>query len=288
MNHIKTCDCPPNHLNCLTAKEWVKNQVSIWECFYEKRDVRDKTVHPATFPISLARRVIENFTHKGEIVFDPFCGTGTTLVAARDCGRNAIGLDLNAGYIKIANARLVDVFAKAGMESGSMQKTICVDSRKYKPDPETISLLWTSPPYADMLNRVRANKSMRDRNNSQIGKNEQYSNDERDFGTYRSEKFISEFTSLLQGYFPSLLPGSHCVVNMQDLYQDGERISLHAMLVERMRSESDYEYRNLLIWDKRNLVNGTGIFGWPSNYVSLAASFEYLLDFRKPKAKSDK
>src|SRR5437867_2236012 len=52
----RTCDCPPNHLNCLTPKEWLKAQVGVWEFNYEGRDVRDKNLHPATYPISLAAR----------------------------------------------------------------------------------------------------------------------------------------------------------------------------------------------------------------------------------------
>ena len=77
INQNRTCDCKPNHLNCLTAKEWIKSQLGVWQFNYEKRDVRDKKVHPATFPISLARRVIELFTHEGELVLDPFVGSGT-------------------------------------------------------------------------------------------------------------------------------------------------------------------------------------------------------------------
>ncbi|MHC4139219.1 MAG: hypothetical protein ACYSR1_05095 [Planctomycetota bacterium] len=52
----RTCDCGPTHINCLTAKEWLKSQLGVWKFTYEKRDVRDKKVHPATFPISLSRK----------------------------------------------------------------------------------------------------------------------------------------------------------------------------------------------------------------------------------------
>jgi tRNA G10 N-methylase Trm11 len=78
----RLCNCPERHLNCLTAKEWLKSQLGVWQFIYEKRDIRDKKIHPATFPIGLARRLIELFTHKGELVIDPFVGSGTTLVAA--------------------------------------------------------------------------------------------------------------------------------------------------------------------------------------------------------------
>ncbi|MBI2852257.1 MAG: site-specific DNA-methyltransferase [Chloroflexi bacterium] len=76
----RTCECPENHLNCLSAKEWIKNQLGVWQFTYNGRDVRDKKLHPATFPISLAKRVIELFTHRGELVLDPFVGSGTTCI----------------------------------------------------------------------------------------------------------------------------------------------------------------------------------------------------------------
>ena len=79
IDYKKSCTCPNNHLNCLSAKEWLKRQLGVWEFFYEKRDIRDKNMHPATFPISLARQVIDLFTHEEELVIDPFVGSGTTL-----------------------------------------------------------------------------------------------------------------------------------------------------------------------------------------------------------------
>src|SRR6187200_3669063 len=151
----RTCDCPPNHLNCLTAKEWLKCQLGVWQFFYEKRDIRDKDLHPATFPIALARQVIELFTHKGELVLDPFVGSGTTLVAAEDTNRNALGFDLQSEYVELSASRL----------NGGPQHAICDDARNIAThlEPESLGLIFTSPPYANLLNRKRKNKSRRDR-----------------------------------------------------------------------------------------------------------------------------
>ena len=102
----RSCSCPPTHLNCLTAKEWLKNQLGVWQFNYSGRDIRDKKLHPATFPISLPTRIIELFTHKGELVLDPFVGSGTTLVAARDLSRSAIGFDLSEDYTHLSNSSL--------------------------------------------------------------------------------------------------------------------------------------------------------------------------------------
>ena len=149
---LKTCECPANHLSCITAKEWIKCQLGVWQFFYEKRDIRDKKIHPATFPISLARKVIELFTHRGELVLDPFVGSGTTLVAAQDTLRNAVGFDLQESYIRLCGQRL----ANERLFDASYQMAIQDDARnipKYL-DEEKISLIFTSPPYANLLNRV--------------------------------------------------------------------------------------------------------------------------------------
>lgn len=101
IGHIRTCDCPKTHINCLSAKEWLKSQLGVWQFYYEGRDIRDKTIHPATFPISLAKKIIELFTHQGELVLDPFIGSGTTLIAANDLNRNCVGFDLQAAHVEV-------------------------------------------------------------------------------------------------------------------------------------------------------------------------------------------
>ena len=56
IGHNKTCKCKGNNINCLTAKEQLKSQIGVWQFYYEKRDIRDKKLHPATFPLSLSKK----------------------------------------------------------------------------------------------------------------------------------------------------------------------------------------------------------------------------------------
>ncbi len=62
--------------------------------------------HPAPFPIDLPYRLIRLFSFVGDTVLDPFVGTGTTMVAALEAGRNSIGVDVDAEYVKMARDRL--------------------------------------------------------------------------------------------------------------------------------------------------------------------------------------
>jgi len=276
----RTCGCPPKHINCLTPKEWLKAQLGVWEFYYEKRDIRDKELHPATYPISLAKRVIELFTHRGELVLDPFVGSGTTLVAARDLHRNAVGFDLQKKYAKLCEKRL-----RAEPANGTSQRAIVADARGIAPhlEPGSVALAVTSPPYANLLNRKRTNKSRftHDRKNEQLGKVEQYSQDARDLGTLDLDAYGAAMEGIFRGILPLMRPRGHCVVNVPDMWWENRRMTIHITVVEALR-RAGWELRNIIIWDRTNIVNRIGIFGWPSNYITMGVTFEYLLDFWRP------
>lgn len=68
-----------------------------------------KIGHPAPFPEELPRRLIELYSFAGDVVLDPFCGSGTTCVAAKRAGRSYVGYDTNPDYLALAEARLADI-----------------------------------------------------------------------------------------------------------------------------------------------------------------------------------
>jgi DNA modification methylase len=279
INHTRICNCGPTNINCMSAKEWLKSQLGVWRFTFESRDIRDKSIHPATFPIALSKKVIELFSHQGELVLDPFVGSGTTLVAANDLNRNAIGFDLQKSYIDLCAKRL----DQSELFNTTRQVAIQDDARnisKYL-SPESVKLIWTSPPYANLLNRARKNKSRRDRNNAQLGKVEQYSQDPRDLGTLAIEEYTKEMGRIFEVLLPLIHPKGHCVINVPDMWWENKRITIHVSLIEELRRHG-FELRNIIIWDRTNIVNQIGIFGWPSNYITMGVTFEYLLDFWRP------
>ena len=62
--------------------------------------------HPAPFPVELPRRCIEMYTYQGEVVLDPFCGSGTTCIAALISGRRYVGYEINPDYVNLSEERL--------------------------------------------------------------------------------------------------------------------------------------------------------------------------------------
>jgi len=75
--------------------------------------------HPAPFPLELATRLVRMFSFVGDTVLDPFCGSGTTMVAALRTGRNSIGVEIDPEYCRMAarylKAESGDLFSNAGL-----------------------------------------------------------------------------------------------------------------------------------------------------------------------------
>jgi len=92
--------------------------------------------HPAPFPLELATRLVRMFSFTGDTVLDPFCGSGTTMVAALKNGRNSIGVEIDREYCRMAARRLKAessglfasselIFEKAQIESS--QQVVYID-----------------------------------------------------------------------------------------------------------------------------------------------------------------
>ena len=95
------------------------------------------------------------------------------------------------------------------------------------------------------------------------------------------EEYTKNIGEIYESLLPLLKPKGHCVINVPDMWWENQRITIHIALVEALRNVG-YELRNTIIWDRTNIVNRIGIFGWPKNYITMGTTFEYLLDFMKP------
>lgn len=112
---------PVEMILVLYKGQWKKSKQGFLETDLEKHEFLEWTNglwtfngesakavgHPAPFPLELPKRCIKLFSFVGETVFDPFMGSGTTLIAARDLGRNAIGVEINPDYAELAMKRLI-------------------------------------------------------------------------------------------------------------------------------------------------------------------------------------
>ena len=90
-------------IDTIGRDEFIQQTKSIWS--FSTESAR-RVNHPAPFPVELPKRCIEMFTFLGDVVFDPFLGSGTTAVAAKQAGRVYIGCDISEEYCGIAEQRL--------------------------------------------------------------------------------------------------------------------------------------------------------------------------------------
>ncbi|AMV37218.1 DNA methyltransferase [Planctomyces sp. SH-PL62] len=78
----------------------------VWDLPYLNPKARERTGYPTQKPLALLERIIALASRPGDLVLDPFCGSGTTLVAAAALGRRAIGIDRSEPAVELARARL--------------------------------------------------------------------------------------------------------------------------------------------------------------------------------------
>ncbi len=79
----------------------------IFNCIDWVKDSRTPKVHPTQKPVPLLSRLIEIFTDKGDVVIDPCAGSGTTLLAASQCGRKAYGFEIKKNFYKEAQEKVL-------------------------------------------------------------------------------------------------------------------------------------------------------------------------------------
>lgn len=87
----------------ITKEEFIEWTNGLWKFPGESKK---RIGHPAPFPLELPKRCIKLFSYIGDIVLDPFMGSGTTLLAAYQNNRNAIGIDIDETYCQLAKNRL--------------------------------------------------------------------------------------------------------------------------------------------------------------------------------------
>ena len=87
----------------IESNQFVEFTKSVWNFSSESAK---RVKHPAPFPVELPRRLIELYSFLGDVILDPFMGSGTTAEAAVICNRRYIGYDNNEKYVNIAKSRL--------------------------------------------------------------------------------------------------------------------------------------------------------------------------------------
>lgn len=101
----------------MTREDFMEDTLDVWEIPPESAT---RVGHPAPFPVELPARLIDLYTYRGDLVLDPFLGSGSTAIAAVRTGRHYVGYDLDESYIRLAESRVsVERDRQADEEAGS-------------------------------------------------------------------------------------------------------------------------------------------------------------------------
>jgi len=267
--------------NGLSPREWALHSKSVWTA-REVSSAREEyhLNHGATFPVALAARAIRMYTAPGDLVLDPFVGVGTTVIAARELGRNAIGFELYPKFVEIGRSLLNQtVFSqtKAEIREG--------DCRELADQLESnsVQLTFTSPPYADFIQRSVRDRAKTHKKSKLVFENRSvvkpYGDDTRDFGNLGYSDFLEEVYGLMVKLYRATRPGGYNVWVVKD-HRDPQNgkpfIEVHSDIAAQ-GVRAGFVYHDLIVWDQneqRSLV----VLGYPSTfYVNINHSFLVVL-----------
>lgn len=256
----------------LTKDEWREWTKTVWSI----ANISSKD-HPAVFPVEIPYRLIRMSSFHGETVIDPFNGTGTTGVAALQCGRKYIGFDTNSDYVNISKKNLEEFnFEKREKDYLIVNESSTGSTMKSIPD-NSIGTIVTSPPYWDKAN---------------------YGDFEGNIGNFEKyDEFLDNVQKVLIESYRVLMPGRRLSIVTANVNQKTTQglltFPIAADLIKKAQ-EIGFYVVNELIWNK----DGTGgkwgssgkqrpIFGsypHPPNFL-FKNVHEYIIILRKPSDK---
>ncbi|MCG3120724.1 MAG: hypothetical protein ALAOOOJD_03552 [bacterium] len=242
--------------------------------FIVKPPPREKNVllHPAKFPEPLIAEFIQRFTQPGERVCDPMAGTGSALLAAAACGREAYGVELNPAFCEIIKQRF------AARPANTAWQVCCGDAgvaETYHGLPGTFHYIITSPPYWDML-RMKGAETQQKR--QQAGLLQFYSEDARDVGNIAEyEKFLASLVQIYRGIGNRLEPGRFLTIIVKNVKKKGHIFPLAWDLSLRLREDFILCREQFWCQNDQSLAPFGYRYAWVSNTFH-----HYCLHFQKP------
>jgi len=271
---------PNNTLNDLTGKEWIKFLKS-WFIHDSYPRKEDEMLHPAKYPETLIVDFVKFFTKEGNIVFDPFLGTGSTLVACNWSGRNGIGIELNEKYASIAQKRVEQRSISHNVnQKVFIGNSLNIDKIWKDNNLPDVDFIICSPPYWNMLKKSRGGVVSTQREREQDGFDTYYSDKNEDLGNIESyEDFISSLSRVFDECFDVLKDEKYLVIIIQNFRDtNGEVKPLAWDLTRSILKNKNVKFQGEKIWCQDN--KKLGIWGYPKIFVP-NYHHHYCLIFQK-------
>jgi modification methylase len=197
--------------------------------------------HPARMAPDLAAHIIHTYTSPGDLVVDPMCGIGTTLVEAVHAGRDGLGIDCEKRWVALAEQNL-DLAAAQG--AAGVADVVHGDARDLPgalPWPlvattGTASLVLTSPPYGLAANSHARVRSTRETGRAGMSRRRDAYGEAGDEANLANAGTVQDvmrgFAQILAGAAWLLQPGGRLVVTARPWRENGDLIDLPSMIIE--------------------------------------------------------
>ena len=244
---------PKSNTKCETSgKIDMETLSSVWSINtvnpFLDRDVKNPAYnpnrHPTIFPEELAYRIIELYSRRGDVVLDPFCGTGTTSAVALKNGRKPIGYELSPEYIKTANERCKNRAAHFCKSSEDM-----VELRD-----GSVDLCLPSPPYLGF---------------------KKFTDYPDDIST--TKRPYQKLNRVLREIFRVLKPGGALCLNVCDFPKERGILSTFPYDMIYMSINAGFRMINSVVWKKTIRLTR-----WNLTHKKIRHNHEYIWVFKKP------
>ncbi|MEU7317227.1 DNA methyltransferase [Streptomyces sp. NPDC007083] len=198
-----------------------------------RRYVTGSNAHPAKMLPALAAHAIAAYTKPGDLVLDPMCGIGTTLVEAQHLGRRAIGIEYEPRWAHLAAHNAGTAQKEGATSSGEVIRGDAQQMSRLLPTAHhgRVAMVLTSPPYGPSTHgRVR---STRDSGKQGVTKwDHRYSDDPTNLAHTSTDQLLAAFTRILHECGKVLRPGGTVVVVARPWRERGELIDLPAAVLD--------------------------------------------------------
>lgn len=276
----------PGQLNELNGSDWTKRAKSVQ--IFNSPITSKRKMHGAAFPISLAKHFIEIYSKSGDTIFDPFAGVGTTLDAANILKRHSIGVELNKKFIALFNDGIDE---KDGKINKRYKRVMINDSAANILNhiaKDSIDLILTSPPYSNLLNKIRKNFADKDfvgntYKNQSRSLAKPYSKSKEDYGNLSYDKYILRLRSLFIDLHQIARPGSFnvwVVRDYRDLRNNIPYVNLHGDIIN-IAQNTGWVLWDIVLWDQSNQRKLVRLGGNKSRRYYFNIGHTFILIFRK-------
>ena len=204
--------------------------LAIWPCAQTTsqwqrhgRYLPESNRHPGKMLPALARQAIETYSDPGDLILDPMCGIGTTLVEAIHTGRQAVGVELEPRWAKLARANIKYAHQQG---ASSTAQVIEGDARQLprllaKQPDKLVDLVLTSPPYACQIADVSTENLVSGVGPIRREDTSNYSPDRRNLGHARGNAYLEAMAEVYEASVTVLKPGGFLILVTKDMRSGG-------------------------------------------------------------------